>query len=216
MPDNRNVAPSIQPSIGSLTGSLRELSSSTIAAAIRSQTGEEAEILRRANICLANYFDPDLDPETRAGIRESFVRALREIPLWAVLRAFDAWERTMTRRPSPGDIHILAGKELKPMTDELARRHRIEAAEAEERRARDAARCSPEAASEIMNRAGFTPKRMEALRAAPMATSFADAETKTVQCEPHWTERVAPDDPRMEVLRAARAKNPLMAVGMKP
>lgn len=187
-----------------------------IAAAIRSQPGEDAEILRRANICLANFFDPDLDPETKAGVRESFVRALREIPLWAVLRAFDTWERTMTRRPSPGDIHVLASRELKPMTDELDRRHRIEMAEAEERRARAASYPTPDEASEILRRAGFTPQRIAAVQSEPMATSFAEAEQRSVQREPHWTERAAPDDPRMEALRAARASNPLMNQWQEP
>jgi hypothetical protein len=178
-------------------------------AAIHSQRGADAEILKRANICLAAYFDPDFDPETKAGVRESFVRALRDLPLWAVLRAFDAWEKSMQRRPSPGDIVILAERELKPITDELKRRQDAEQRAADEERWRTDNRVSAEAAAEIMRRAGFTAKRIEDVRRAPMALTFAEAESaKDDRAERHWSETAAPDDPRWAVLRASRDANP--------
>jgi hypothetical protein len=124
---------------------------------------------------LANFYDPDLDPETKAGVRESFVRALFPFPLWAVLRAFDAWERQHKRRPSPAEIVTLAEREIEPLTKELKRREGIEREQAEARMERERSRPTKEAAQEILARAGFTPQRMAAVRASPMANSFEEA-----------------------------------------
>jgi hypothetical protein len=106
---------------------------------------------------LALYYDPDLEPETKAAIREEFVRALSSYPLWAVHKAFDTWTRTATRRPTPGEIVILVAREMTPLTDELNRRtkERVEIAthrpeptpeEMESRRA---------FAQDVMRKAGF-------------------------------------------------------------
>ncbi len=84
---------------------------------------------------MALYYDPDLDPETRAAIREEFVRALASFPVWAVHKAFDAWTKSSTRRPTPGEIVILVNREMKPMVDELAARTRDEIARKEYREA---------------------------------------------------------------------------------
>lgn len=190
---------------------MREQSSSTLQAAIRSQGGDEGAILKRANICLGNFYDPDLDPETKAGVRESFVRALREIPLWAVLRGFDAWERSMTRRPSPGEIVILAQKELRPLTDELALRQRERDRAEQEQRERDEARMSPEAAAQILARTGFTPARMDAVRRTPMAGSFDEAQTRAEEpAVRHWSDSASADSPEMTALRRSREANAIV------
>lgn len=126
-----------KPTEGSLTQqstrrpvvSLREQSASTIQAAILSPRDEGA-VLTRTNAVLALYYDPDLEPETKAAIREEFVRALSTYPIWAVHKAFDNWTRTATRRPTPGEIVILVAREVQPLSDELTRR----AKEATERR----------------------------------------------------------------------------------
>ena len=76
------------------------------------------------NAVLGLYFDPDSDPETKAAMRREFVVALAAYPDWAVQRAFDAWVKTGQRRPTPGEIVILVGRKMKPITDELARRER--------------------------------------------------------------------------------------------
>jgi hypothetical protein len=112
--------------------SLREQSVSTIQAAIHSQRDDGA-VLERTNAILSLYYDPDLTPETRAAVREEFVRALGIFPLWAVHKAFDQWARTGTRRPSPAEIAILAEREIKPYIDELAIRRRAQQAIAEHR-----------------------------------------------------------------------------------
>lgn len=106
-----------------LAVSLREQSSSTIQAAILSPRDEGA-VLARTNAVLALYYDPDLEPETKAAIREEFVMALSTYPVWAVHKAFDSWTRTATRRPTPGEIVILVAREMQPLTEELHRRAR--------------------------------------------------------------------------------------------
>jgi hypothetical protein len=81
----------------------------------------------------------------------------------------------MRRRPSPGEIVVLAKHEVEPMTKELARRSR-EAAEQEAERLRvQSERPSKERAAEILASVGFTPQRMAAVRAAPMARSVDEA-----------------------------------------
>lgn len=145
-----------RPSMPSPTASLREQSASDLTTAIRSPHDAGAT-LRRANAVLALYFDPDNDPEVRAAIRQEFVVALSAYPNWAVQRAFDAWVKTGQRRPTPGEIRILAEREVKPLTDELARRER----EALDRQEAVAA-LSPEemearrsAAQAVMERCGY-------------------------------------------------------------
>jgi len=123
-----------RPTEGSLTQqsrkplavSLREQSASTIQAAIHSPRSE-GETLKRTNAVLALYYDPDLEPETKAAIREEFVRALSTCPTWAMHKAFDNWTRSATRRPTPGEIVILVSREMQPLTDELNRRAKEEA-----------------------------------------------------------------------------------------
>ena len=121
---------SAQRSTNSPTTSVRGQSLSTIQAAIRSPHDQGAT-LKRANSILSLYYDPDFDAETKADARAAFVRALAEFPDWAVQRAFDQWERSMQRRPSPAEIVILVGREMKPLTDEV-NRHEKEAAEMEQ------------------------------------------------------------------------------------
>ncbi|MCJ8139581.1 hypothetical protein [Falsirhodobacter halotolerans] len=181
---------------------------STLQAAIRGGH-DSGEVLRRVNVVLGLYFAPDQDPQVAAGVREEFVRALAPYPTWAVHRAFDDWTRTMQRRPSPGDIVILVGKAMRPITDELARRDRLASQQA---LTDQTERVSAEAAQGILARAGFTPQRMEAVRAAPMAGTFAEAESRTTEeRRPHWSKTVAYDSPEMEALRRARAGNKMIA-----
>ena len=66
---------------------------------------------------------------------------------------------------------------------------------------------SAEAANAIMDRAGFTPKRLAAIRGNPMANSFLEAEMPRWE-KPHWTETADPDGPQMRELRRARDADP--------
>lgn len=137
--------------------------------------------------------------------------ALAAFPDWAVQRAFDRWVTEQRRRPSPGEIVILVQRELKPIADELARRKRAADEQAEEQSRLDAARVSAETATDLMHRAGFTPKRFTDLQQRPMALTFAEAEAQADDPEAsHWTTRADPSGPDMERLRAARDANPLV------
>lgn len=124
--------------------------------AIRSPSDPGAT-LKRVNTVLSLYFDPDNSPETKAAVRQEFVVALSGVPAWAMQKAFDAWVKTGQRRPTPGEILILAERELKPIGDELARRQRLE----EDRRQAEAAPTDEElaqrraAAASIMQEVGY-------------------------------------------------------------
>lgn len=155
---------------------------------------------------LALYFENAEEAKKRAQVREEFVRALAEFPNWAVQRAFDSWVRTRTRRPSPAEIAILAHQEIEPYCEELARRDRIKALEAEE--ARSAQRVSAEAAARIMAASGFTEERTVVVNRAREARTLEQAEEMAARPpKPHWTETADPNGPEMAALRAARANN---------
>ena len=160
-------------SLTSLTGNtpaalLREKSSADLTQAIHSP-GDEAYALDRARTVLSLYYEPDMTAEARAEMLEEFRKALRPYPKWTVARAFDDWVRQHKRRPSPGEIAILAKGHIKPLTDELERRTPPE----------EPIRSviDKDSASEILKRAGFTPRRFKAMQANRMATTFDEAET---------------------------------------
>ena len=200
MTEPHSITPYKPPSVQRL----RELTSSTVEAAIHSPS-DAAATIRRANQCLALYFQADDDAETRLAVRQAFARALDGLPTWAMLRAFDAWEKSSTRRPSPAEIVILAQRELAPFVAEIKRRQAPPP---------EPARQTPtaEEAARIMAQAGFTPGRIAAVRSAPMATTFSEAEDRgtTDRASRHWTETADPDGAQWAALRAARANNPLM------
>lgn len=148
---------SAQLSTNSQTVSVSELPASTLATAIRSPS-DHGEILRRTNAVLSLYFDPDLDPQTKAELRQEFVIALEAFPNWATQRAFDQWVKDAKRRPSPGDIVSLASLQVKAITDEMARRAKVSVPAIGETRER----VSKEAAAAILAEVGFSPRRMGA------------------------------------------------------
>lgn len=149
-----------------------------------------------------------MSAEDRADMLDLYAKALSTYPRWAVSRGFDQWEKSGTRRPSPGEIAILASRAVKEMTDEVARRAKAVAPPEPPREP-----VSAERAAEIMAEAGFTPKRIEAIRAAPMAASVAEAEERfAAPPARHWTETASAAD--LAQLTAARAKNKLMQEGM--
>lgn len=203
---NLPVSNSTSRTVSIAAGSLREKSTEALIQAIR-LPNDEGFTADRARKCLKLYFDPDMDNEDRAEMLDAFARALRPYPKWVVAKGFDDWDRTpgQRRRPSPGEIVYLASLVVKEITDELARRKREQAP------APEAAppRVEGGAAERIMAQAGFTPKRIEAVRAAPMANSFVEAEARAA--EPpvrHWTESATPA--QLAQLQAARDANPLI------
>jgi hypothetical protein len=198
-------------STNSPTGSLTVQSASTIQTAIRSPFDEGAT-LKRVNAILANYYDPDFDAETKALARGEFLVALKGFPDWAVQRAFDSWVKTATRRPSPGEIAILASRALKPLSDELALRAKERAAQDEYKREAERAPHCKEMAERIMQTNGFTAKRFGDIKKRPMANTWADVDAVSdpAPAPLHWSVGKVDDSPEMAALRAARAANPLM------
>jgi hypothetical protein len=189
--------------------SLRDRSNADLTQAILS-AGDEAYVLDRARVVLKLYYDPAMDDMDRADMLEEFRKALSHLPKWAVSKGFDEWARTMSRRPSPGEIGILAGRFLKSMTDELACRAKEASYPTAETPPRERS-FDEKARTEVMlQKAGFTPKRMQALHARPMARTHDELFAERTDERLHWTETVAPDSPEMEQLRRARAANPLM------
>lgn len=206
-----NAVSSIPPTANTPAVSVREKSTADLTQAIHSP-GDEAYVLDRTRICLKAFYEPDMSHEDRAAVMDEFARALRGYPRWAVSRGFDGWMKAGTRRPSPGDIVILAGRAIQEITDELKRRDRIAEQQAED----DAPpRCSADMSARLMAQAGFTPKRLDAVRRAPMALTFSEADAiADTPSKPHWTETVAKDSPDMERLRKARAENPMIRAAM--
>ena len=168
-----------------------------------SAPGDESYVLERTRVCLKAFFDPGMSDQDRASLLDEFARALRNVPRWAVARGFDAWMRTRTRRPSPAEINIEAQKAIREFTDELAHRRRMEAPDEPPRQ-----RADQEAAERIMMQAGFTPKRLDAVRQAPMARTMDEAVARS-EAPPrlHWSETADPDGPEMRALRRARDEN---------
>lgn len=203
-------------STNSPTNSLAAQSVSTVRTAILSPFNEGAT-LKRVNAVLANYYDPDFDAETKALARGEFLTALESFPDWAVQQAFDTWVKTGTRRPSPGEIVILVGRAMKPLTDELARREKAAAQKAEyEAEQARAPRCK-EMAERIMQTNGFTAKRFHDIKKRPMAKTWdeVDAVSYPQAAPPHWSVGKSDDSPEMVALRLARAANPLMTASAR-
>ncbi|ULB09141.1 hypothetical protein ORIO_04260 [Cereibacter azotoformans] len=208
--------------------SLRERSSEDLIQAIHSP-GDDAYTITRARTCLRLYFEADMLPEERAAMLDEFARALADLPRWTVARAFDAWVKTGTRRPTPAEIRRLALSEVDGIKAELDRRwfeeeraRRLEEMRAErEQEARlppslptDQPRlAAPRSGREVIEQAGFTASRIAALRAMPMARSFAEAdasgEAERARLR-HWSETAPPDAEEWEHVRIARSCNPLV------
>jgi len=213
MTDNQQIAHFTKPSGNSPMVSVREQSNSTLQAAIRSPSDEGAT-LKRVNDVLGAYYDPHFDPETKAGVRHEFVRALAGKPQWAVHRAFDAWVKSGVRRPTPGEIVILVDRELEPIAKEIARRAANQAAAARER---DAARkdvVTDEARARIMAEAGMTEDRLRAVQRFPMARNIGEMEQLAApKPVDDWTRGLPDDDPRVIALRASRAASVVVSSG---
>ena len=137
MTDQSNMPTTTQPSERRSAVSVRARSTSDLTTAIRSPDDKreiDAMILERADTALKLGYVPDWTPEERARVLDEFRKALRDLPMWAVKRAFSEWNRTMARKPSPAEIAILAKREMKPIFDEIADRRKAEEREQEARR----------------------------------------------------------------------------------
>ena len=201
---------SIQATANTPASSVRAQSNEALTQAIHSP-GDEEYTLNRTRTCLKLYYDPDMNAADRAEMIDSYAKALRSYPKWAVAQAFNQWERDKTHRPSPAALVSLAGAAVKRVSDEISRRAR-EAEEAKEREREPLNEEQKFEADCIVERAGFTAKRATALKARPLIGSFAEADQASDKPRrAHWTETEAPDSPRMLALRKSRDENRLIA-----
>lgn len=196
---------SISPTENTSVASLRERLTADLIQAIHSK-GDEAYVLDRTRICLKAFYEPGMLDQDRAALLDEFARALRNVPRWAVAKGFDVWMRSRSRRPSPGEIYTEAMKAIRELTDELDYRKRMQAPDET-----PTPRVDAETAARILEQAGFTPKRMETVRKAPMARTMDEAVARVeTPRPPHWSETADPDGPEMRALRAARDANPII------
>lgn len=128
--------------------------------------GDDGFTVERARLCLSLYYEKDMMPQDRADMLDLFSKALHHLPKWAVAKGFDTWERSGIRRPSPGEIVLFAQNAIKEITDELARRRRLDQERAvADDATREASRVTPEARARIMAEVGMTPVRLAAVEA---------------------------------------------------
>lgn len=201
---------STPPTVSTPAVSLRERSTVDLTRAIRLPADEEY-VLNRTRATLKLFYDPGMDNVDRAAMLDEFRRALASFPRWAVAKGFDEWARTMSRRPSPAEIAILASRAIKNITDELTHRAKSTAPPPPPEPEPDRKPATADRTAQILAEAGFTPRRFEQTRFHRMAGSQAELDRDlTAPPRPHWTEGRTPDDPEMIALRAARDSNPLI------
>jgi hypothetical protein len=159
---------------------------------------------------LSHYYRPDDDPEILRAQAADWYAVLKGFPIYAINGAcVDYLASEPRRKPAPGAIVELCRK-LMPKPRLGGQDDERMAIPKPERSIDERAR-----AEAFLERAGFTPKRMEAVRAYPMVRSEEELNEKISKPVPHWTETVAPDSQDMQQLRKARLANRLMAQGMK-
>lgn len=159
----------------------------------------------RVMVLLSHFYTQETDPAVVRAQAADWFDTLWDVPQEAIEGACRDYLRSgPRRRPSPGDIRNLATirlpKQSRRNADDLA-------LDAPPREPGD-----PERAKAILERAGFTAQRMKAIRQAPMAITFEAAQERVEKLPAlHWTERVGPDDPAWQQLRASRIKAGMIA-----
>lgn len=118
----------------------------------------------------------------------------------------------MQRRPSPGEIRLLAEREVKPLGEELARRRRINSQEKAAKAEQSKRIVTPEERARILAERGFTEERLAAVMRHPLARTMEEA-TAPIEVKPHPSEI---SENHRAALAASRATNPLCNPGGKP
>mgnify|MGYP003637906053 CR=1 FL=1 len=202
---------STAPMTNTSVASLREKSTPDLIQAIRSP-GDDAYILKRLRACLSAFYEPEMDPKTRAAMMDEYPRALGDLPRWAVSTAFDAWMRQHNRRPSPAEIRILAENSIKNITGELARRGLRPDGSAPKTEGNSLSDLTPEQmaarraqADAILAECNFGPERRK--RIARHRTASSDAEMDEIEARRETLNsnptRPAEGDPALDALRRA-------------
>lgn len=152
---------------------------------------------------LSLYYQPDESAEMRARQIALFVKDMADFSDDCALWAIDEWRRNQDRRPSPASLRQIAmtrkqeafkaGERFKrlPEPERFVEPDPVKRAENLER---------------INASLGMVRRGGRYVSPAYVAETEPDAEKP----RPHWSETAAPDDPRWEHLRRARAANPLM------
>jgi hypothetical protein len=121
---------------------------------LQERTEHRVWIKGRAATLLSHYWREDDDPALLAAIGKDWADVLEGIPQEYIQRACIQYQRDEPRRkPTPGAIYEIA-RALMPKPKSVAPDFFTPMRPPEER-------CSPEAAAEIMARAGFKVRRME-------------------------------------------------------
>lgn len=153
----------------------------------------------RVMVLLSHFYQAETDPAVVRAQAADWFDTLWDVPQADIEAACRSYLRSgPRRRPSPGDIRNLAvvPKAAGPRrtADDLA----LMAPEVE--------RVSPDAANAILAAAGFTPRRMEAVRQSPMALSLETAHQRAEVASRHWSDDAPPDDPMWRELLKARER----------
>ena len=167
----------------------------------------------RVMVLLSHFYIQETDPAVVMAQAADWFDTLWDVPQAAVEMACRDYLRSgPRRRPSPGDIRNMAVKHLPKPSRKNADDLMLDGPPRE--------RADPSAAAAIMAAAGFTPKRMTAIARAPMALSFAEAETVAERPRvPHWTETASASQlARLEAIRWAdpAIRECRIAAGMVP
>lgn len=151
-----------------------------------------------------------MDPQERAEMLNLYVKALGGLPRWAVSQAYDQWERTESRKPTPADIVKLAEARMRPMREELEHRRKSERERQEAQSEHVRPRVDPEVAQRILDEAGMTKDRIGLVRKFPMAGSMEEVDKMDGPEDGalrDWSHGLPDDDPKMVALRKARAES---------
>lgn len=148
---------------------------------LRSPDGAPKEALEAAIACLAEparpewimartaallnpYYEKDVPQGIRVMEAEDWADALSELPQWAIQKAAQWWKSAgnpdRRKRPLEGDIEARAKHEMQAVrAAKIKVNSTIPSYTPPPAGARRAARISPDRAAEILDAAGFTPKR---------------------------------------------------------
>jgi len=150
-------------------------------------------------VLLSHYFRPEDDEAVMRAQAGDWIDILKGFPQYAIEKACREYlVEEPRRKPTPGAIVELCRKCMprpvigeSPETLALPKPERTDA--------------DRYAAIAIMDKLGFTPKRMELVRKAPLARSIDEAEARAIAGRvSHWSDTATPDDPRWEMLRKSR------------
>ena len=142
----------------------------------------------------------------------TYGKVLSEFPKWAVVKAFNEWERTGKHRPAPAALADIARAEVGKLAAELKMRQTF-AGTTEPRP--DKTFDQKVGAERILSKFKFTKERFDAVKRNCMAGNEEELYASKATINTHWTDNEPADSPRMSSLRKARSENQLMREAMK-